>query len=90
MASWKADTTKLMIDYYVNPKCWFKVMQNNAVFHKHQPNKRNEDNPPPLKTEKGEIGDITLLITFHFNEDVLYQEYTSNPSKEKGNEKVGR
>ena len=65
-------------------------MQNNAVFHKHQPNKRNEDNPPPLKTEKGEIGDITLLTTFNVNEDVLYQDYTSKFPEEGGNENIGQ
>ena len=35
----------------------------------------NEDNLPPMTASKGGIGDITLLTTFYFNEDVLYQEY---------------
>ena len=82
--------TKVMIDYDVYPKGWFRVMKHTGDVHNHQANKRNGDNIPTLTTAKGEIGDITLLITFHFNEDVLYQEYTSNPPKEEGNEKVGQ
>ena len=73
MVSWKANTTQLMIDYYVNPKFWFKVMQHTDDVKNHRANKRNKDNLPRLTAQKGGIGDITLLTTFHFNEDVLYQ-----------------
>ena len=85
MASWKADMTKIMIDYDVDPKGWFKVMQHSAEVQNHRANKSNEYNLPPLTAAKGGIGDITLLTTFCFNYDVLYQEYTPKSPKEGGN-----
>ena len=55
MAYWKADMTKVMIDYDVDPKGWLKIIQHTADDNKHQANKRNEYNLPPLSAEKGEI-----------------------------------
>ena len=90
MASWKADMTKVVIDYDTDPKRWFKVMQHTDDVHNHLANKRNEDNLPILPSEKGGIGDIPLLTTFNSNRDVLYQEYTSKSPKEGENEKLGQ
>ena len=73
MKYWKSDMTKFMIEYDVDPKGWFKLMQHTTDVHNHQANKRDEDKPPPLTAEKGETGDITILTTYNFNEDVLYQ-----------------
>ena len=73
--------TKVMIDYGVDPKGWFKVMQHTADVNNHLAKQFNEDNTPKMTSEKVEIGDITILTTFHFNEDVLYQEYTSKLTK---------
>ena len=82
--------TNVMIDYDVNPKVWFKVILHTDDFQNHGANKGNEDILPLLIAAKGEIGYITLLTTFHFNQDVLYQEYTSKFPKEGGNEKFGQ
>ena len=50
-------------------------MQHTAELHNYRANRANEDNLPPLILEKGEVGNITILTEFHFNEDILYQEY---------------
>ena len=65
-------------------------MCHTADLHNHRANSSNEDNIPPLTKAKGEIGDITLLTEFQFNEDILYQDYNYKFPVEGGNEKPGK
>ena len=71
--NWKSEMTRIMIDYNVDPRGWFCVMQHTAGLHNHRANRANEDNLQPLTSKKGEVGYITLLTEFNFNEDILYQ-----------------
>lgn len=89
-ALWKRDSTKIMIESKVDPRGWFRVMCHTADLHNHRANSSNEDNIPPLTKAKGEIGDITLLTEFQFNEDILYQDYNYKFPVEGGNEKPGK
>ena len=68
------------------PKDLLELTQNIA----HRANCSNEDNIPPLTKAKEEIGDITLLTEFCFNEDILYQDYNHKFPVEGGNEKPGK
>ena len=83
--NWKSKLKKRIIDYNVDPTGWFHVMQHTADLHNNCANRENEDNIPPITLEKGGVGDITLLTEFHFNEDILYQEYDYKYPKEGGN-----
>ena len=89
MAHRKADMTKIMIDRNVDPRGWFKVMEHTADIHNHRANKKNDGHLPSMTAAKGEIGDITLLTEFLFNEEVLYQEYDYKFPEQGGNEKKG-
>jgi len=89
-ALWKQDSPKIMIESKVDPRGWFRVMCHTADLHNHRANCSNEDNIPPLTKAKEEIGDITLLTEFCFNEDILYQDYNHKFPVEGGNEKPGK
>ena len=65
-------------------------MQHTADLHSHCANQENEDNLPPPTLEKVEVGDITLLTEFHFNEDILYQEYDYKYHEKGGNDSLGQ
>ena len=56
--------TNVMIDSNVDPRGLFHVIQHTADLHNHRANKENEDNLRSLTSEKGEVGDITLLTDF--------------------------
>ena len=63
-----------MIYYTVDPRGWFHVMQHTADLHNNISNRSNEDNLPLPNSEKGGVGNITILTEYHFNENILYQE----------------
>ena len=90
MAVWKNDSTKLMIQTNADKRGWFRAYAHTADLHNHKANAANENMVPPITRAKGEIGDITLLTEFYFNEPVLYQQYDAKFPTEGGNEKLGR
>ena len=57
-----------MIDRNVDTKVWFKVMEQVEDLHNHKAYPRNRYYLPPISEAKGEIGYISLLTGFYFNE----------------------
>ena len=73
MVKWKYNTNKVIIDHNADPRGWFRVMMHTVDVRNHRANRVKNHDLPPLTVEKGEMGYITLLIVFYFNEYILYQ-----------------
>ena len=58
--------------------------------HDHKAWLNNPISLPHITDAFGEVGDITLLTTFHFNEDVYYQNYAYQFPDSGGNERPGK
>ncbi len=65
MSSWKNDMVRLMIDWNVDPRGWFKVMEHTGNLSNHKAHPGNPESLPPMTRAHGEVGDITLLTEFH-------------------------
>ena len=62
-----------MIGHNVDPQVWFKVMEHVANIHNHKAHTDKKYYLSPITEEMGEIGQISLLIEFHLNAELLYQ-----------------
>ena len=63
---------------------------NVADLHNHKARVNNPISIPPITDAFGEVGDITLLTTFHFNEDIYYQNYAYQFPDNGGNKRPGK
>ena len=50
------------------------MTDHDEELHKHKAHPGNKYYLPPVTEARGEIGYISILTDFHFNEEVLYKE----------------
>ena len=65
-------------------------MAHVCDLHNHRAHNNNDDFLPPLQLALGEVGDISLLTEYLFNDPIMYQDITSRFPEAGGNEKLGR
>ena len=90
LAKWKTDTVKLILMSNCDPRAWFHAWMHVADLHNHKARLNNPISLPPITDAYGEVSDITLLTTFHFNEDIYYQNYAYQFPDSGGNERPGK
>ena len=75
MAKWKTETVKLILMSNCDPRALFWEWMHVDDLHNHKYQVNNPISIPSITDDFGEVGDIDLLTTFHFNEDIYYQNY---------------
>ena len=73
-----------------DPRSWFRAWMHVADLHNHKSRVNNPISIPPITDAFGEVGDITLLTTFHFNEEIYYQNYAYQFPDVGGKERPGK
>ena len=79
---------KIMIDQNVDIQGCFKVMDHVADLHNYKAHLGNKNYLPPITGATIDIGYISLINDFHFNEEVLYKESITRLPDSGGNGKT--
>ena len=66
------DYINIMIYSKIDPHGWFKVIQHTSDLPNHNANQNNTGRISPITFQTGDARDITLLIEFKVNDDILY------------------